>query len=128
MSNRHFDDAFIDDLGAVNPASNYFTPVWDTVFEAGIKPRNILNIGFGNGAFAVYAGQRAGAKLFGVDGSEYALSRAAARGYESLKHIDDFSLDRIDWDDNSFDFCLSKDLLEHLIRPAMGLSAHTLFY
>lgn len=119
MSNRHFDDAFIDDLGAVNPASNYFTPVWDTVFEAGIKPRNILDIGCGNGAFAVYAGQRAGAKLFGVDGSEYALSRAAARGYERLKHIDDFSLDRIDWDDNSFDFCLSKDLLEHLIRPAM---------
>ncbi len=89
------------------------------MFEAGIKPNNILDIGCGNGVFAVYAGQLTGAKLFGVDGSEYALSQAAARGYKCLKHIDDFSFDRIDWDNNSFDFCLSKDLLEHLVRPTM---------
>jgi SAM-dependent methyltransferase len=119
MSNRHFNDTFIDDLGGVDPESNYFIPVWDAVFKAGIKPRHILDIGCGNGAFTVYAGQRTGAKLFGVDGSEYALSQAAGRGYEHLKHIDDFSSERIDWDDGSFDFCLSKDLLEHLIRPDM---------
>ena len=119
MRNRHFDDTYIDDLIGVNPESNYFTPVWDAVFEAGIKPRNILDVGCGNGAFAVYAGQRTGAKLFGIDGSEYALSQAAGSGYEHLKHIGDFSSDRIDWDDSSFDFCLSKDLLEHLVRPAM---------
>ncbi len=127
MSNHHFNDTLIDDLGSVNPLSNYFSPVWDAVFELGVKPRNILDIGCGNGAFSVYAGKCTGARLFGVDGSKYALSKAAIHGYECLKHIDDFSFDRIDWDDNSFDFCLTKDLLEHLVRPKMVMQeAHRL--
>jgi len=114
----HFNKSLIDDLSRINPISNYFTPVWDAVFEAGIKPRKMLDIGCGNGVFSVYARQEAGAKLYGVDGSQYALSQAALCGYEQLKYINDFSFDKLQWEDGSFDFCLSKDLLEHLVRPS----------
>jgi SAM-dependent methyltransferase len=122
MSNRHFPDIFIDELYNIDPNHNYFTPVWDSVFDTGLRPQKILDIGCGNGVFGAYAFHRVGSRLYGVDGSAYALSQAQKNFYHELKHVDDFSTDRVDYEDGTFDFCLCKDLLEHLIHPAMVMA------
>jgi SAM-dependent methyltransferase len=119
MNIKHFEDSFIDELRRVDPNNNYFTPIWDSVIRNGIYPKKVLDIGCGNGVFCWYAKNKLGFDLYGVDGSPYALSLATNGMFNQLKHINDLSINKIPYEDNSFDFCLSKDLLEHLVRPAM---------
>lgn len=77
----------------------------------------MLDIGCGNGIFAAEAKARTGCKLHGVDGSDYALQQAKGIGFETLSLISDFNVDPLPFEPGQFDFCLCKDLLEHLVRP-----------
>ena len=122
MDEQHFPSKFIDDLASIDPHDNYFIPVWDSVFQQGIKPRLMLDVACGNGVFALYAKKVTGCRLHGVDGSEYALSIARQHGFERLERIGDFNRDHLPFDSGFFDFCLCKDLLEHLTDPGFVLS------
>lgn len=114
---EHFSTKFIDDIAQVNADSNYFSPVWETVIAKTGSFGSLLDIGCGTGVFAAEARKKAGCKLYGVDGSEYALEKAKKVGFESLARIDDFNINVLPFPAQQFDFCLCKDLLEHLLRP-----------
>ncbi len=117
-----FPRSFIDDIAKIDVASNYFSPVWEeTVTNVG-KFEKMLDIGCGNGIFSGEAKARTGCILYGVDGSDYALQQAQSVGFEQLEHIDDFNIDRLPFESEQFDFCLCKDLLEHLLHPQFVLT------
>lgn len=77
----------------------------------------MLDIGCGNGIFAAEAKAMTSCKLYGVDGSDYAIQQAREFGFESLSLIKDFNVDALPFEEGQFDFCLCKDLLEHLLWP-----------
>jgi len=117
----HFSAKYIDDIAKINTDSNYFSPVWqDVLYKLG-GFESMLDIGCGNGVFAAEAKKKTGCKLYGVDGSDYALQQAKDMGFESLSLITDFNSDVLPFSEAQFDFCLCKDLLEHLLRPEFVL-------
>jgi len=77
----------------------------------------MLDIGCGTGVFASTARALSGCKLHGVDGSKYALEQAAEKDFDSLSFVADFNNTPLPFDCEQFDFCLCKDLLEHLLHP-----------
>jgi SAM-dependent methyltransferase len=113
----HFPAKFIDDIAKVGTDANYFSPVWQEAIGTTGGFERMLDIGCGNGIFAAEAKARTGCKLYGVDGSDYALQQAKGIGFEALSLIRDFNVDPLPFESEQFDFCLCKDLLEHLIRP-----------
>lgn len=118
---EHFSAKFIDDIAKINPESNYFSPVWKDVVPTTGNFENMLDIGCGNGIFAAEAKRMTGCKLYGVDGSDYAIQQARNVGFESLALIKDFNVDALPFAAEQFEFCLCKDLLEHLLWPAFVL-------
>lgn len=114
---EHFAKKFIDDIAKVSGASNYFSPVWEDTVSITGNFESMLDIGCGTGLFAAEAKARTGCKLYGVDGSDYALQQAKGIGFEALSLISDFNVDMLPFESEQFDFCLCKDLLEHLLRP-----------
>lgn len=117
MTNKHFAEKYIDDIAKVSVASNYFTPVWREALSVSGNFEKMLDIGCGTGVFAAEAKAMTGCRLYGVDGSDYALQQARGVGFETLSLISDFNVDTLPFDAGQFDFCLCKDLLEHLLRP-----------
>lgn len=55
--------------------------------------------------------------LVGVDGSPYAIQQAKKMGFDDLYLVQDFSFDRLPFQDATFDFVINKDVLEHLLKP-----------
>jgi len=121
MNPKHFADEYIDDIAKVNVGSNYFSPVWEEALSITGRFGEALDIGCGNGIFSAEAKARTGCALYGVDGSEYALKQAQAIGFEKLERINDFNTDALPFESGRFDFCLCKDLLEHLLHPEFVL-------
>ena len=121
MSEPQFPDRYIDDLASIDPGDNYFIPVWNSVFDNGIRPTLLLDVGCGNGHFSAYAKRQTGCALYGVDGNRHALEAASAVGFTALEWADDFSRDALPFESSTFDFCLCKDLLEHLLSPCFVL-------
>lgn len=121
MKPKHFSDAYIDDIAKVGIGQNYFSPVWEEALAHAGKIRRLLDIGCGNGIFSAEAKARTACTLYGVDGSEYALQQAQAIGFEQLARIEDFNSDKLPFESAQFDFCLCKDLLEHLLHPEVVL-------
>lgn len=117
QTQEHFPAKFIDDIAKINVDSNYFSPVWRDVVTITGGFEKMLDIGCGNGIFAAEAKARTDCKLYGVDGSDYALQQAKGIGFETLSLISDFNVDTLPFESEQFDFCLCKDLLEHLLRP-----------
>jgi SAM-dependent methyltransferase len=103
---EHFPSRYFDEISRIDMSKNYFSPVWDEVIDIA-----------GNFIFSIYAKDRTGCQLSGVDGSEYALRQAENLGFERLTKIDDFNISRLPFRSDQFDFCLCKDLLEHLLHP-----------
>ena len=118
---EHFPAKFIDDIAKIDTDSNYFSPVWKEALSTTGHFGSMLDIGCGNGVFAAEAKRIAGCKLYGVDGSDYAIRQAREVGFESLAVIKDFNVDVLPFEAEQFDFCLCKDLLEHLLRPGFVL-------
>jgi SAM-dependent methyltransferase len=116
-SNKHFPEKYIDDIAKVSVTSNYFSSVWQETLSITGSFENMLDIGCGTGAFAAEAKVMTGCRLRGVDGSDYALQQAKEIGFETLSLISDFNVDVLPFESEQFDFCLCKDLLEHLLRP-----------
>jgi SAM-dependent methyltransferase len=114
---ERFSKKYIDDIAQVNLQSNYYSPVWQDVVAYTGDFNSMLDIGCGNGVFSSEAKVRTSCRLYGVDGSEYALQQAEKIGFERLALIGDFNQDTLPFDSEQFDFCFCKDLLEHLVSP-----------
>jgi len=116
-SKEHFPSKYVDDIAKISTCGNYFSPVWQDAINRIGKIEYMLDVGCGNGIFSSEAKRLSGCELHGVDGSEYAIQQARNIGFESLALVTDFNTDRLPFADAHFDFCLCKDLLEHLLRP-----------
>lgn len=114
---EHFSSQYIDDIARVAVDENYFSPVWQDVLAITGRIHRLLDIGCGTGVFAQPAKKKTGCELHGVDGSSYALEQASLQGFSSLSLISDFNVDKLPFSEQQFDFCLCKDLLEHLLCP-----------
>ncbi len=100
-------------------AGDYMRPVYDdalTLLRPG--PREVLDVGCGNGVFGRYFKDAAGARLTGVDASAYALEKARAAGYDATVSCPDFSSAPLGVPEGAYDLALCKDVLEHLLDPA----------
>ena len=117
MTSDHFPANYIDDIAGVNAQKNYFSPIWFDVIEKIGNFEVMLDVGCGNGIFSAEAKKRTNCLLYGVDGSNYALQQAKDVGFETLSLISDFNSDPLPFEPAQFDFCLCKDVLEHLLRP-----------
>lgn len=113
---EHFPDHYIDEIRG-DPQDNFFTPVLNEVLACTGPLRDVCDVGCGNGIFSIAIKQKAACRLVGVDGSRHALAQAKERGFDELHRIDDFSSDRLPFEDGSFDLVLNKDVLEHLLHP-----------
>ncbi|MDA8094299.1 MAG: methyltransferase domain-containing protein [Betaproteobacteria bacterium] len=118
----HFPPKYIDEIAQIDVNANYFSPVWAELIARTGEFQNMLDIGCGNGIFSAEAKSRTGCALHGVDGSDYALQQAKAIGFESLALIEDFNTSLLPFETGRFDFCLCKDLLEHLMHPEFVMS------
>jgi len=112
---EHFDNKFFDDINE-EIDSNYFSPVLDCVFSQ-IKVESVYDIGCGNGVFTADLRRKFDCNLIGVDSNRYALDQAAELDFDKLIQVDDFTKDRLPFEDNSADLVICKDVLEHLIEP-----------
>lgn len=112
----HFSDDKIDAIN-VDKGDNFFIPVLREVLALIEKPKNVCDVGCGNGVFTYFLKGVSGCKITGVDGSAYALQKASTLGFDSLFHVKDFSSDCLPFEDNSFDLVINKDVLEHLLNP-----------
>lgn len=117
MDNEHFSNKHIDAIsGEVD--DNYFIPIYDEILKTINKPKEICDVGCGNGLFSIYLKQNyKDANLTGIDGSEYALELAKKRGLNNTYKINDFCKDLLPVDSEQYDFIVCKDVLEHLIKP-----------
>ena len=113
---EHFSSKDIDSI-RVDPENNYFSQVLQETMEYIPNSKNICDVGCGNGLFSAVLKDWINCRLVGVDGSEYALQQAQKMGFDELIHIGDFSVDRLPFEDNSFDLVINKDVLEHLLHP-----------
>lgn len=121
MTTEIFSEEYIDDI-EIDPLNNYFTPVWDRIFDLGIKPINLLDVGCGNGLFTLYPKIKTKCKITGIDGSSYALEKARHVGFDELHLSRDLNYEKLPFVDGTFDFVVCKDLLEHLLHPEFILS------
>tara|TARA_Y100000022_G_scaffold200724_1_gene217824 strand:+ start:4323 stop:5030 length:708 start_codon:yes stop_codon:yes gene_type:complete len=112
---EHFNDDLIDGIN-VNPEINYFSSILNYVLGK-FKPYNICDVGCRNGKFTGLIKSKHNCNIIGIDGSEYALSRAKKLNFDDLLLVDDFSKDNLKIRDNSFDLIICKDVFEHLINP-----------
>ncbi len=75
------------------------------------KPRNILDIGCGNGKFASLLGKAANARVIGIDVSEAAV--ALARHHIEACRVD-VGKDTFPFEDGCFDGIFCGDIIEHV--------------
>jgi len=113
---EHFSSKHIDDINC-NLTNNYFYPVLHDVKRQINKINSALDVGCGNGVFSKGIKYCFSCDVTGVDGSDYALSKAKANKIDDLFIVEDFSVDNLPFNDNQFDFVMCKDVLEHLISP-----------
>ena len=112
---KHFKNDYIDDISS-DIENNYFSPVWEEILEE-YQFDEILDIGCGNGVFTANLKKENNCKLYGVDGSTYALKEAQKNGYDEVYKIDDFCVDELPFENDRFKMVVCKDVLEHLIDP-----------
>ena len=115
MKYENFPNDYIDKIKE-NPDCNYFTPVWDDVFQI-VKPEVVVDIGCGNGVFSSYLVKKYNSMLVGVDGNEYALKKARDNGFKQTYLVNDFSNDKLPLETSQYEFVVCKDVLEHLLDP-----------
>jgi ubiquinone/menaquinone biosynthesis C-methylase UbiE len=120
---ERFSDEYIEHISSSQSLSNnYFNPVWKRVIPNIAEIKKLLDIGCGTGLFSLFAHLATNCELYGVDGSSHALEIAKKSGFQHVYKIEDFDRYPLPFEDNVFDFCLCKDVLEHLINPLWVLT------
>lgn len=109
---EYFTNADIDRI-----QNNYMVPIFEDIIKK-YRFYNILDYGCGNGLFGVFFKKKIQCKLTGVDGSPYALKKTSERGYDETILISDFSTLDLPLENETFDFVICKDVLEHLLNPS----------
>ena len=99
---------------------NYMDSIFDEIIEKN-QFGTVLDYGCGNGIFGIYIKQKANCRIIGIDGSPYALKGAEEIGYDETFCVNDFCQDKIPMNDESVDFVISKDIIEHLLDPVFML-------
>lgn len=88
--------------------------IWNQFLEKELIANNkILDIGCGVGSLGKYK-PTSSVLVYGVDIDEAALQKA--KKYELVYKLD-LEKDKLPFEDDFFDACLARDILEHLIRP-----------
>lgn len=111
-----FSNSDVDAIKA-DPRVNFFTPVLREAMKWIGAPSQICDVGCGNGVFTACLKEWVDCRLVGVDGSPYALQQADKLRFDNLHLVNDFSSDPLPFDDETFDFVINKDVLEHLLNP-----------
>ncbi|MBA7579797.1 Ubiquinone biosynthesis O-methyltransferase, mitochondrial [subsurface metagenome] len=109
---EYFTNADIDRI-----QNNCMIPIFEDIIKK-YRFYSILDYGCGNGLFGVFFKKKIQCKLTGVDGSPYALKKTSERGYDETILISDFSTIDLPLENESFDFVICKDVLEHLLNPS----------
>jgi SAM-dependent methyltransferase len=109
---EYFTNADIDRI-----QNNCMIPIFEDIIKK-YRFYNILDYGCGNGLFGVFFKKKIQCKLTGVDGSPYALKKTSERGYDETILISDFSTIDLPLENETFDFVICKDVLEHLLNPS----------
>ncbi len=109
---KYFTNADIDRIDD----SSFMVPIFDDILLK-YSFSNVLDYGCGNGIFGIYVKEKIKCKLVGVDASEYGLKNAMETGYDETVLIDDFCIEKLPFNNHSFDLVIMKDILEHLLDP-----------
>ena len=121
MSNKSSEFKYFSNNDLDRITDNYMSPIFDKIFKK-YSFNNILDYGCGNGTFGIYLSQNTQCKIIGIDGSKYALEQASKIGYNETYLIEDFSTIKVPLQDNTVDFVILKDVLEHLLDPHFVLN------
>lgn len=78
---------------------------------------SLIDIGCSFG-YVIEAGKRLGLRSAGLDVSEYAVKTCVERGYDARVG----TLQKMPFDDASFDVCVMKHVIEHTADPASALA------
>ena len=116
-----FPDKYLVAINDANEGTDYFQPVLEAALSCMPNPVDALDVGCGTGIFGIHAKRLTGCRLSGVDGSEYAVEAARSVGYDRTLRIADLDREELPFDADAFDFCLCKDVFEHLLVPDMVL-------
>jgi 2-polyprenyl-3-methyl-5-hydroxy-6-metoxy-1,4-benzoquinol methylase len=112
---KNFSNQYLDDIN-----ENYMIPVFDKLITNYKIGQQILDVGCGNGLFGHYFKTKNNT-ITGVDASEYALNSAENRGYNEIHLVSDFCSEQLPFKDDSYDFVICKDVMEHLLDPVFLL-------
>lgn len=116
-----FPDQYLAEIDRAASAKDYFLPVLEAAMGQIPKPARMLDVGCGTGVFGIRAKGLTECQLSGVDGSEYALTAARKAGYDQALLVADLDRQALPFEAGAFDFCLSKDVFEHLLAPDFAL-------
>ncbi|HIO22608.1 MAG TPA: class I SAM-dependent methyltransferase [Nitrospirales bacterium] len=112
---KYFKNEYVDDIDIQN---NYIKLILDDIFSVfGTKICVVGDIGCGNGFYTAYLKDLHVIQLHGIDASKYALQCALAKGFDHVYCCSDFSAVPLPMDNESCDFLVNKDVLEHLLDP-----------
>lgn len=119
----HMEHKYFDVLDDADDNLNYFSPIIRALVETFPLDQNkVLDVGCGTGKFMSQLFNYCQPTLIGVDGVTSVADRALARGYDSVKVVDDLSSAPLPFDDGYFDCVICKDVMEHLYDPKFTLA------
>ncbi len=116
-----FSDEYLAAIDAAAAEKDYFRPVLEAALTRTVTPAAVLDVGCGTGVFGAQVKRLTSCHLTGVDGSEYAIAAARKNGYDRTILVSDIDRQNLPFDAGAFDFCLCKDVLEHLLAPDFAL-------
>lgn len=119
---QHFESKYFDDIDTISERDNYFLPVLKSVAATvNFKNSRVLDVGCGTGLFMSYVIKLGCAEVYGVDGPTDYADRAIKRGYKEVRFVNDLCINKLPFENNTFDVVVCKDVFEHLLDPIFSL-------